>query len=374
MPASSSRTPAVASSSLHSALVALGVFSAPSSVYLLPNGPRSHVVALAAKRAAIAHGFSAVLQVPSCVGSSWVLRLFVAPPAPVRCVSFYGCSVALAPIRPSVKFIAAVNLLSSVSLGGQHWLVRGYRSVARLASIRKAAVKFGVKLHVVRPFGGAHWSVWVSMLPLVPASFIPAVPGPLFFPALPVPSVPAPVAPAVQPPAPAAPVVLGFSGSRMLSQGSAHIAGFVLSSAVAQPGWASFAVGCCPTGLDLLVRQSSAVPASRLSVFRAASRHPRHLVKRSSALACSVGALVAFPECPCPGGLVPSSVSSRCFCGKGSGTWATAALAAGRGAAVYVAGVAPGALPVSWGQWVRSCRLPGCWRLVPCGSPQLSLF
>ncbi len=181
-----------------------------------------------------------------------------------------------------------------------------------------------------------------------------------------------PLSPAA--PVSASPVVLGFSGSRSLSPSARNIAGFVISSAVTQPRWGSFVVGCCPSGLDLLVRQSSFIPSGKLQVFKAASRKPADLVKRSSQVADAVGALVAFPECVCPGGLVPSSVPARCFCGKGSGTWATAALAAGLGAAVYVAGIAPGALPVSWGSWRRSVSLPGCWRLVPASCAQLSLF
>jgi hypothetical protein len=164
--------------------------------------------------------------------------------------------------------------------------------------------------------------------------------------------------------------ILGFSGSRKLSQSTSTLASFVLATAVTQPSWSSFVVGCCPTGLDALVVNSPHVPASRLSVFRAVSRLPRHLVARSAQLADAVGALVAFPECACPSCVIPSATVARCFCGGGSGTWATAALAAGLGATVYVAGVAPGSLPTSWGEWVRSCRLPGCWRLVPHCVPQ----
>lgn len=171
--------------------------------------------------------------------------------------------------------------------------------------------------------------------------------------------------------------ILGFSGSRNLSQSTSTLASFVFATAVTQPSWSSFAVGCCPTGLDALVVNSPFMPASRLSVFRAVSRLPRHLVARSAQLADAVGALVAFPECVCPVQVVPSATVARCFCGGGSGTWATAALAAGLGATVYVAGVVPGSLPASWGEWVRSCRLPGCWRLVPHCVPQpcqLSVF
>lgn len=178
---------------------------------------------------------------------------------------------------------------------------------------------------------------------------------------------------------PVAPVqhgmVLGFSGCRRLSPSSASQASLVLASAVTQPSWSGFAVGCCPTGLDSVIRNSSFAGKGKLSIFNAASRHPRHLVARSVRVASSVGALVCFPEVVCPGGLVPSASSAKCFCGKGSGTWATAAHAAGLGAVVYVAGIMPSALPVSWGKWVRSARLPGCWRLVPvANSQQLNLF
>lgn len=169
-------------------------------------------------------------------------------------------------------------------------------------------------------------------------------------------------------------IILGFSGSRSLSPSARYAVGSILSAAVTQSRWSSFSVGCCATGLDALVRQFGGFPAGSLHVFQAASKLPRDLVARSSRLAHSVGALVAVPECSCPDALIPHVSVSRCFCGLGSGTWATAALAAGLGATVYVSGLSPKQLPLSWGKWVRSVDLPGCWRLVLVPSPQLSLF
>ena len=41
------------------------------------------------------------------------------------------------------------------------------------------------------------------------------------------------------------------------------------------------------------------------------------------------GCLISFPDQDCPIGLKPSEIKSKCFCGKGSGTYATLAYAVG---------------------------------------------
>lgn len=70
--------------------------------------------------------------------------------------------------------------------------------------------------------------------------------------------------------------VLGFTGSRNLSTYSKNIAGFVISTVVAQSRWSQFSVGCCPTGLDSVVRNSSFFAPGKLSVLKAATRRPAH--------------------------------------------------------------------------------------------------
>jgi len=117
------------------------------------------------------------------------------------------------------------------------------------------------------------------------------------------------------------------------------------------PSFASVSCGCVP-GVCALVRGSF----SRASVFSAASfgRGRGAFASRSVALVRSVrsGSLplwVSFPGRACPLGLVPSSVPSRCFCGLGSGSWASLAFACGLGVPALVflpAGVRP---PAGWG-------------------------
>lgn len=62
-------------------------------------------------------------------------------------------------------------------------------------------------------------------------------------------------------------------------------------------------------------------------------------------------AVFAFTHDRCPHAVFPSTSQSRCFCGGGSGTWATAAYAAGLGIPVYIFGIEEERLPV-WSLWV----------------------
>ena len=88
------------------------------------------------------------------------------------------------------------------------------------------------------------------------------------------------------------------------------------------------------------------------------------LARRSAAVvrfvaASGVGAeVVGFPLAPCPVGLRPSRSASACFCGLGSGTWATLAFAAGLGLSLLVFPRAAFALPAWPG---------GRWSAVGCG-------
>lgn len=107
----------------------------------------------------------------------------------------------------------------------------------------------------------------------------------------------------------------------------------------------------CAHGIDQVVR--GAIQSAQ--VFRSAGPAAWQLAERSITLvrACksSFGwrVVVGFPSGACPVGLAPSQVSSHCFAGYGSGTWATLAFAAGVRLPVVVFAPA-GALP-AWGSW-----------------------
>jgi hypothetical protein len=79
------------------------------------------------------------------------------------------------------------------------------------------------------------------------------------------------------------------------------------------------------------------------------------------------GLWVSFPSGACPAGLLPSTSSSRAFCGSGSGSWASAAFAVGFGLPVLVFGFAP---PSGWG----FVSLGGGWFFSGWPASQLSLF
>ncbi len=168
--------------------------------------------------------------------------------------------------------------------------------------------------------------------------------------------------------------MVGFTGSRHLSRSFFPLVARVVSGHQGHP----LAVGCA-AGADLAVR--IAAPGAR--VFRASAfgSGRQSFARRSAALVQAVAAspsplLVGFVSSPCPAGIVPSSSPSRCFCGGGSGSWATLALAAGLGVPVVVfwCGSGPLALPAGWGSWLAaSASQAGGWRLSP-RAVQPSLF
>lgn len=134
--------------------------------------------------------------------------------------------------------------------------------------------------------------------------------------------VPAPVAALVSSAA-----AVGFCGSRLVAPPSS-----VLAPVAALVPAVPVSVGCVG-GLCAAVR--ARFPSA--CVFRASSfgSGPGAFVARSVALVGSVavpgGLWLSFPACACPAGLLPSASSSRCFCGLGSGSWASLALAVGSG-------------------------------------------
>lgn len=211
---------------------------------------------------------------------------------------------------------------------------------------------------------GGVWSVWAPPFPS------PAGRGPSFsrpapgarrrafaaFWALGWPLPPRPVLapPAVRSAVSAAPAV-AFCGSRRAAPPAAVLG----SVASLVPSSAPVLVGCVG-GLCAAVRGRFA----RASVFRASSFGAGRgaFVARSVALvrACASagGVWLSFPLAPCPPGLVPSARSSACFCGSGSGSWASLCLAVGLGVSAFV-WLPPGVVPPAWlsslgGGWFRA--------------------
>lgn len=163
-------------------------------------------------------------------------------------------------------------------------------------------------------------------------------------------------------------VCVGFSGSRSPSSASLS----ALSSVASSVSSAAVVVVGCAAGVDLAVRSlfPGAVVVSVASGLFGAGRSAfaRRSVACVSRVASAGGVWVSFPAGACPVGLVPSSSSSRCFSGSGSGSWASLAFAIGSGVPSLVFLPAGVAVPA--------------WGLVPLGggwfewSPpvQLSLF
>lgn len=168
-------------------------------------------------------------------------------------------------------------------------------------------------------------------------------------------------------------ISVGFSGSRRLHRDFSwqfHVSRVVRA---VMAGGGQVVVGCA-AGLDAMVRQE----CPQAVVFRAANRSAAALVNRSTAMVRHLAAqqdavLAIWPARACPAGLRPSQNPSRCFCGSGSGTWASAALAAGLGCQVVVFG---SAAPDWWGAWSAGS---GLWSSGLVWSPpvrpvQQSLF
>ena len=116
---------------------------------------------------------------------------------------------------------------------------------------------------------------------------------------------------------------------------------------------ARVSVGCA-RGVDQAVR--SAVPSARVRVFHAVAFGSGRgaFALRSAALVRSVAGarsalFVCFPGRACPVGLVPSASARSCFCGLGSGSWASLALAVGLGVPALVWLPVGVAVPVGWG-------------------------
>lgn len=166
--------------------------------------------------------------------------------------------------------------------------------------------------------------------------------------------------------------VVGFSGSRSVVPSAA-----VRLAVSLVPAGVPVSVGCAG-GVDGFVRSLLSGAGVPFSLFSVASgrwgRGRGAFAGRSAACVRSVGSgglWVSFPSRSCPSGLVPSSSSSRCFSGSGSGSWASLAFAVGSGVPSLVfLGSLP--CPSGWG----FSAVPGCpgWFGFRPGGGQLSLF
>jgi len=161
---------------------------------------------------------------------------------------------------------------------------------------------------------------------------------------------------------------VGFSGSRS----AAPPAPVVAAVAAAVPAGCPVSVGCA-RGVDAAFR--AAFPAARVFSVRSFGSGRGAFAARSVACVQSVavpgGLWVSFPFGSCPPGLVPSASSGRCFCGSGSGSWASLAFAVGLGVACFVWLPPAFSVPSGWG---FSSVGGGWWLRSGSGSAQLSLL
>lgn len=147
-----------------------------------------------------------------------------------------------------------------------------------------------------------------------------------------------------------APQVVVFSGSRRLSPIYRPLVQRVVEAVKADGR--IILVGCA-NGADAFVREA----ALAAKVFQAVNygEGPGSFARRSIAMVTRAATrpgsgLIVFPGLPCPEGLLPSNRPAACFCGLGSGSWASAALAAGLGLSVVIFPCGFSALP-PWGEW-----------------------
>ena len=150
----------------------------------------------------------------------------------------------------------------------------------------------------------------------------------------------------------------GFSGSRSVVSPSASAVACLLRRFRPLSG----VVGCA-SGVDEFFR--SAFPSLRVVSASSFGRGRGSFAARSVAVVGSVasagGLWVSFPSSACPSGLVPSGVSSRCFCGLGSGSWASVAFACGLGVPCLLFLPAGVPFPVAWSLFGWVCLGGGVW-------------
>lgn len=165
----------------------------------------------------------------------------------------------------------------------------------------------------------------------------------------------------------------GFSGSRSCVPSECSVAASLV------PSGATVFVGCA-RGVDAFFRSAFpaatvfAVSSGRWGFGRGAYAARSVAVVRAVA-AEEYGLWVSFPCSLCPAGLVPSSSSSRCFSGRGSGSWASLGFALGCGVPCLVF-LGSLSCPVGWGLYPVPDAIGwfGCALVLGRGAVQLSLF
>lgn len=294
----------------------------------------------------------------SLVVSASVSPCSVSAPAPGavarRAASFGAAWVCVRPSSRSFSGWVAACLFSCPVAARRFAVYAAGRLSVPFCAVRLAGAWFSVSV-----------PVFASSVPASPAGCLPVSWFSLS---------PAPVlAPSALEVVLSAASVVGFSGSRSPSP----LSSAALSAAlVLLPLSARVCVGCA-RGVDAAVRASVpgasvfAVSSGRWGVGRGAFAARSSACVRAVAAAGSSGLWLSFPSGACPAGLLPSSASSRCFSGLGSGSWASLAFAVGLGVPSLL--FLPGGLcpPPGWG----FAPLSGCpgWFFFP-GSSQLSLL
>lgn len=161
---------------------------------------------------------------------------------------------------------------------------------------------------------------------------------------------------------------IGFSGSRRLPEGApvqlavkkgiaSGCQRFLVGDA---KGVDSFAIECLESfGIVPEIYHASDYGKGRQSFARRS-------IAVVSEVASASGLWISFVGDECPSGLAPSDKSSKCFCGKGSGSWASLAYAIGKGCDIRLwcpPGIEP---PSSWGmvkigrsQWWKAGHFQG---------------
>jgi hypothetical protein len=135
--------------------------------------------------------------------------------------------------------------------------------------------------------------------------------------------------------------IIGFSGSRNEID---PVAGNLAAAAVEK---GSLVVVGCARGVDEFFR-SKFPDAQIYKVDRSLGKNGFAVRSIECVETVKNGLWVSFPGSACPVSLYPSERPNRCFCGSGSGSWASLAYAIGRNTEVLVyLGSIPA--PTGWG-------------------------
>jgi hypothetical protein len=163
--------------------------------------------------------------------------------------------------------------------------------------------------------------------------------------------------------------VFGFSGARAsVPKGCREAAKLVSKDSQVFVG--------CANGVDAYFRK--VFPNAEVSRASDFGRGKSSFALRSAHVIQSVkrrhGLWLSFPDSQCPPDLLPSRDRGCCFCGRGSGTWASLAYALGLGmpCLVYLGNIQR---PRGWGLFHIGEGWYGCHIVANVPSPhQLSFF